>query len=141
MIIINFIPKLVFRLCVRMCIMYLVNVSPPQPLDVATSNRSHDAKGTKQHFCSLCYSRIYFFSFFFYFSESWSKMTISIEINNGLPIPLMCHLFMILPLNICYHPPGPAPAPDNKLPTSGSTATTCNRTIPSVTKVHTSKIV
>ena len=30
--------------------MFLVNVSPPKPLDVATSNCAHDVEGSGQHF-------------------------------------------------------------------------------------------
>ena len=33
---------------------------------------------------------------FFYFSISWSKMTIYIEVNNEQPIPLTCYLFITL---------------------------------------------
>ena len=40
------------RVYVRESVTFLVNVSPPNPLDVATSNfdRSHDVEGTGQHF-------------------------------------------------------------------------------------------
>ena len=33
---------------------------------------------------------------FFIFCVSWSKNIISTKINKGLPIPLMCYLFIIL---------------------------------------------
>ena len=36
------------------------------------------------------------FSIFFYFSDFWSIMSISTEINNGLPIPLTWYLLILL---------------------------------------------
>ena len=42
------------RMYVRTVVMFLVNASPPKLLDVATAtlqvHRSHDIKGTEQHF-------------------------------------------------------------------------------------------
>ena len=41
---------------------------------------------------SLAWVPVWSFFFNFFIFCFWSKMSISTEINNGLPIPLMCYL-------------------------------------------------
>ena len=50
---------------------------------------------------ALCSSLVFFFIHFFHFFVSWSKMSISTEINIELPIPLMRYLFRILAYCCC----------------------------------------